>query len=153
MLNIVVQKQIEKHLSKHPGAVEFIAAFGALCHAVDDLVDRDNPAVKDYKMHVMDCFGLATDVYSCHFYQQHHLWLYPIAKNTHRLYSDSILWEKSPVEWQKQYADVLRCCGNEMVCAVLEHLCHVPPSELRLISLAMREDSWEQNHTADGGQI
>lgn len=150
MLDIVLRKQIAKHLEQHPGATEFICAFGNLCHAVDDLIDQDNPAIKDHRMLVMDCFGLSLEVYSCWFYQKHIAWLFPIAKNTHRLYSDSISWEKSPVEWQRQYADVIRCCGNEMVVAILDHLCHVPPAELRKISLAMREDSWEQNHTAEG---
>jgi hypothetical protein len=153
MLNICIQKEIEKHLAKYPGASEFIIAFGALCHAVDDLIDRDNPEIKDYKMLVMDCIGMATDLYSCWFYQENVLWLYPIAKNTHRVYSDALAWEKSDVEWKRQCADVWRCQGNEMVLAVLHHLCHLPPSDLRRISLAMREDSWEQNHTSDGKQI
>ena len=153
MLNIVIQKEIEKHLAPYPGASDFLIAFGCLCHAVDDLIDRDNPAIKDYQMLVMDCFGLATDVYSCWFYHQNVLWLYPIAKNTHRLYSDALAWEKSDVEWRRTCADVWRCSGNEMVVAVLEHLCHVPTPDLRRISLALREDSWEVNHTAEGRPV
>ena len=153
MLEIVLQKEIDKHLEKHPGAKEFIVTFADLCHAVDDLIDRDNPEVKDYKLHVLDCFGLASDVYSCWFYHQNHLWLYPIVKNTHRVYSDSIVWEHSEVQWKREYADKLRCCGNELLLAVLEHLCHVPAADIRRISIGIREHAWERGHDAEGRPV
>ena len=152
-MDIVLKKEIEKLLEPHPGASDFIAGYGMLVHAVDDLIDRDNPAVKDYKLHVLDCFGLAADVYSSWFYHKNVQWLYPVIKNIHRVYSDSIVWEKSDVAWKRDYADKLRCAGNEVLLAVLEHLCRVPYADVRRISIALREDSWHRHHTVEGGPV
>jgi hypothetical protein len=153
VLDICTQKEIAKHVAAHPGAAEFITAYGHLCHAVDDLIDRDNPSIKDYKLLMLDAYALAADVYSCWFYHQNLQWLYPVIKNIHRVYSDSILWEKSDVPWKREYADKLRCCGNEVIMAILEHLCHVPYPELRKISIAMRENAWLQHHDVDGRMV
>ena len=43
-------------------------SFGALCHAIDDLIDQDNPEVKDEKGFILDVAQLAMDVYSSGFY-------------------------------------------------------------------------------------
>jgi hypothetical protein len=148
-----IAKEVKEHLSKHEGAVEFIAGYGMLVHAVDDLIDRDNPEIKDYKIHVLDCYNLSMDVFSSAFYQRNWMWLYPIVKNIHRVYSDSVTWEHSDVNWKRQYADSIRCCGHEVLMAVLEHLCRLDYAELRRISLALREWSWHQHHDAEGKPI
>lgn len=153
MLDICTTKEIEKHLAPFPGAKEFLFAFSSLCHAVDDLIDQDNPEVKDPKMHVLDTFGLAVDIYSCPFYQHNISWLYPVVKNIHRVYSDSVVWEKSEVEYRRQVADALRCCGNEILLAILEHLCRLPGADLRRLSLAAREDLWEKSHGEKGEAV
>ena len=153
MLNIVLQHTLDKHLAKHPDAKAFLAAYGQLCHAVDDLVDRDNPEIKDYKWLTVDAFNLAIDVYSSPFYHANISMLYPLVKQIHRVWSDSLVWEKSSVTWQREYADKLRCCGNEIAVAILEHLCHLPYEELRRVSILIREDSWSRHHTAAGQPV
>lgn len=153
MINIVLTHMLEKHLAPFPEARAWLDAYGRLCHAVDDLIDRDNRAVADYTLHTLDSFNLAMDVYSHPFYSKNSAWLYPLLKHNHRVYSDSILWENSPVEWQRHYADVLRCGGNEVILAVLEHICRVPWAELRRISLLQREDCWQRSHTQEGAPI
>jgi hypothetical protein len=151
LMDICLQKEIEKHLKPIPGALEFVDAYGTLVHAVDDLIDRDNPEIKDYKLHVLDCFGLAADVYSNPFYHSN-LWLYPIVKNIHRVYSDSIVWETAAA-WKGQVADTLRSSGHEIIMAILEHLCRLPFPDLRRISLGLRENSWHEHHDAEGRPI
>ena len=153
MLDICLQKEIQKHMAPHPGAAEFTVAFGNLCHAVDDLIDQDNPAVKDYKIHLLDTIALAEDIFSSPFYHSNLWWLYPIVKNIHRVYCDAVLWEKSTVEWQARYGDVLRCFGNEIIVAILEHVCHLPYQDLRRISLGLRENSWHEHHDKDGRPV
>jgi hypothetical protein len=151
-MDICLQKEIEKHLKQIPDALEFVHAYGVLVHAVDDLIDQDNPAHPDFKILALDCFGLAADVYSNPFYHRN-LWLYPIVKNIHRVYSDSLAWEKSDTAWKATVGDTLRSSGHEIVLAILEHLCRLPFADLRRISLSLREYSWFQHHTADGKPI
>jgi hypothetical protein len=151
-MDIVLKTELQAHLKQIPGALEFVGGYGTLVHAVDDLIDRDNPTVKNYKLLILDCFGLAADVYSNPFYHQN-LWLYPIVKNIHRVYSDSVLWEHSEIPFQATVADTLRSSGHEIVMAILEHLCRLPFEDLRRISLALREDSWFKHHDKDGRPI
>lgn len=153
MMNDDLRKQLDGHLAKFPDAGQFLLGFGFLCHAIDDLIDRDNARIENYPMLVLDCYNLALDVYSSRFYHDNHAWLYPVAKNIHRVYSASIAWEKHSEEWKARYADVLRCCGNEMIVAVLEHTCHLPYCELRKIDAALREDSWHIHHDNTGKPI
>lgn len=153
MLSIDITHEIEKHLAPHIGAVEFLKAFSNLCHMVDDLIDRDNPAIRDYRLLALDTYCLAAEVYSCDFYAKHRLWLFPVVMNVHRVYSDSVVWEKSEIEWRRQYADALRCCGSEVLMAILHHLCHISYSDLRRISQACREDIWEKSHDSEGRPV
>ena len=153
LVNNTLYLEVGKHLEKYPDAAMFLMRYGDLCHAVDDLIDWDNPTFKDRRVLVLDCFNLELDVFSCPFYHTNVFWLYPIAKNIHRVYSASVVWEKSDVEWKRQYADVIRCFGNEMIMAMLEHICHLSYEELRRIDTLMREDSWERHHTPEGKPI
>lgn len=152
-MNEALQKEIASHLAKHPEAAAFLNGYGLLCHAVDDLIDRDNPKIARYETHVLDCYNLALDVYSSPFYQKNVSWIYPLAKNIHRVWSASVVWERFIIPWQAQYADFLRCCGNEMILAVLEHLCHLPYNELRRLDGLIREDSWARHHDKEGKPI
>lgn len=148
-----IKKQIEIHLEKHPAAARFLHSYGTLCHAVDDLIDRDNPAITDYKALALDCFNLSIDIFSSGFYHANLSWLYPLAKQIHRVFSASVAWEHSKEEWKARHADVLRCCGNEMITGVLEHVCHLPYAELRRIDMLIREDSWARHHDTEGQPI
>ena len=151
MLNDGLAKRLETLLSKAPGAWKFILSWGALCHGIDDIIDVDNPQITDKKAHVLDVAQLAMDVYSSPFYQQN-LWLYPICANIHRVYEDSVAWENEP-GWKGEYGDKLRCCGNEVITAILKHKVELSGEELREISLLIREDSWERHHDKDGRPI
>lgn len=153
MLSEPLKTELEMLLAPHKEAAAFLNAYGLLCHAIDDLIDRDNKQIADYSHHALYCYNLALDVYSCPFYHVNLHWLYPLAKNIHRVYSDSVAWEKSDVVWKAEYADKLRCCGNEMILAILDHVCRLPFADIRRISLLIREDSWHRHHTIEGKPI
>lgn len=153
MLDEKAIADLKERFAKHPGAWEFISNYAILCHGFDDLIDRDNPEIGDYKEFALDLFGHVIDVYSCKFYRDNVLWLYPLIKNIHRAFADSVLWEKSAVDWQRTVADVLRCGGNGLVAAMLEHLCRLQPAEVRNLSLIIREDSWMRHHDKDGKPV
>lgn len=148
-MNLELASRIESLCSKAPGSWQFILNFGALCHGVDDIIDDDNPDIKDKKAHALAVAQIAMDVYSCPFYHNN-LWLYPLCANIHRVYADSVAWENSDVPWMKQYADTIRCCGNEVVLAILKHCCGVGFDELNQLSLLIREDSYHNHHDAEG---
>jgi len=151
--NVVLQQKLDKWLNAIPQAWPFLNAYGKLCHMVDDIVDHDNPGVADYKRLVLDSFGLALEIYSSPFYIQNIGLLYPICKHLHRVYVDSVLWETSDVAWKRQYADNLRCCGGELIVAILDHLCRCPANELTEISLLLREEGYIKHHDKEGKAV
>jgi hypothetical protein len=146
------QAEIAKQMAGFKQAANWMRAYEILCHMVDDLIDRDKNGM-DYTLLTLDAFSLAADVYSAPFYQQNCTWLYPLCKSLHRVWSASIAWEHDATPWKAHYADVLRCCGSEMTMAVLEHVCHLPQSELRRIDAMMREAGWELHHDKEGNPI
>jgi hypothetical protein len=151
-MNERLETEIAGHLAKHPDARNFLTAFEQLCHAVDDIID--NPDCAANKNFILDSFGLASDVYSCEFYRRNCAWLYPLIKNKHRIYSASVAWEKSDVQWKAVYADVLRCGGdNTLLMAVLEGVCHLSPDALRRLDALIREDAWLEHHDQEGKPI
>lgn len=150
-MNAEFQSEIERLLKPYPGAAHFIHTYEMLGHAVDDLIDRDNPSISDYSVFTLDVFNLALDLYSSKFYHDNMMWLYPIMKVKHRVYSASIVWEHDPEKWKADYADVLRCCGGgTLLLAVLEHVCHLSYQELRRIDAKIREDAWANQHDKEG---
>lgn len=150
-MNTELHNELAEILTPHQEAFNFLKAFGKLCHALDDIIDRDVIGVTDYTELTLDAFGLAADVYSCDFYRKNATWLYPLVKNKHRIYSAGLAWEKSAVAWQATYADVLRCGGDSsMMLAVLEHVCRLNPVDLRRIDNLIREDGWAEHHNSEG---
>ncbi|HUD83738.1 MAG TPA: hypothetical protein VMQ67_09555 [Candidatus Saccharimonadales bacterium] len=147
-MNAELKSEIEKHFVNHVEAARFLCGYRNLCHQVDDLIDLPQNSTA-----ILDAFNLATDVFSTQFYHSNITWIYPIVKNMHRVYSASVAWEKSDVKWKADYGDVLRCCGNEMTVAFLEHVCHLPYAELRRLDAMMREDAWVTHHDSDGKAI
>ena len=136
---------LDKALGPYPEARQFIQCFSALGHCVDDLVDRDRKDITDWRLFTVDTFALAMDVYSSPFYLKNASWLYPVCSHLHRLWVDSVVWEKSDDPWKRDYADKIRCCGNEIICAVLQHIAHLPYPQIREISLLMREDAYRRD--------
>jgi hypothetical protein len=97
-------------------AFRFLCAWHEYCHEWDDLVDTFLPGPEA----MLQVAAHAIDVYGLPFYQKHLADLKPVAKQVTNTYRLSVAWEKKADKWQRQCADVLRHCGNEMVYAVAE---------------------------------
>lgn len=127
-------------------ALEFLGLFHPYVHRIDDFIDNREQDPQKFLSILID----ANIVYSCPFYVQHAIRLSPIVANLTNTFADSLAWEGDKKEWKRQWADVMRFSGNEMVLAVAmicggyEHM--------RSISLVLKELVWMCHHL-DGKPI
>lgn len=96
---------------ENKSALEWICLFHDYMHEVDDIIDENdwNPE------RVMKCLIMANDVYSHSFYLEHWKRLQCSILSATSVYCDSIKWERSTDLWKRQFAEVTRHAGNEVV--------------------------------------
>ena len=123
-------------------ARQWLAAWHFYCHAIDDLVDGD---VVLNTESMLDLLIQANSLYSMPFYTEHGIRLAPMVAQVTSTYADSVAWEKSDIEWKARIADVIRCCGNDMVLQVAWILGGYP--RMRAISLSLREAAYHSQHS------
>lgn len=133
----------QKYLSQHKEALYWVVSYVCFCHAVDDLIDGD----KTDSDFILKVFEFAALVYSYPFYIQHINTLYPLTRMAHNSYADSISMEKK-IDWRKNYGDVLRQNGNEVILAVIELVSDYDTK--RKASLELREIAYKAHHKEDG---
>lgn len=121
-------------------ALNFLMAWNEYSHRIDDLLD--NPE-KDYNF-FLSILAYANVLYSCPFYQKHVQKLQPMVRQVTSRYADSVRMEKSDKPWEKQWADTLRFCGNDMVEAIAEITGGY--ELLRKVSTLLKECSWKDHH-------
>jgi hypothetical protein len=125
-------------------AQEFLVLWNLYCHEIDDLVDapeRPQPEV------LLSVFAKAAALYSHAFYVTHHRTLLPVVLLVTNSYADSVAME--PLEgWPSRVADVIRCAGNEMLCAVA--LLTGGYNHMRLLSPRLRAASHYEHHDEAG---
>ncbi len=128
-------------------AMDFLSLWRRYVHEIDDIMDGDRPEREEQ----LGTFALAIELYSHPFYLKNLPALRQVALNCTNAYADTVAWEKSPVEWQQDWADHYRHFGAEMVLAVAgicggyEHMRRISP-QLRVIC-------WHEHHTPDGKPI
>ena len=108
-------------------------------HACDDIVDSGISRQDCVKV-----FSMINMLYTHPFYVEHSARLCLVVQLVLNQYADSVEWEGSRVEWQKQWADTLRFAGNEMICAVA-FLCG-GWDRMRSVSQLLRTRSWIDHH-------
>lgn len=140
-------KDVEAELEVYPEALDFIKLYGAYCHALDDIIDEKNCDSE----FVLSVAALGMRVYSSKFYHENINWLYPVILIIHNTYADSCLMEHSPIKWKREFGDAYRCCGNEIILAVLHH--YKGYETMRKYSMRIREDSYRRHHTELGMPI
>lgn len=144
------QRQLEALLADIIGqgsdADKFTRAFGAWCHAIDDVVD-----VGATPETIVKNFALGAAVFTSNFYRAHADQLYPVVVLIANAYADSVAWEKSGEDWKRRQADVLRNCGNDMLLAVV--LICGGYDAMRQVSQLIRETSHFRHHDEQGNPI
>lgn len=125
-------------------AMDFLGLWRSYVHRIDDMMDGDETNKQEW----LGTFALAAILFSHPFYLRNLAALRQLVLNCTNAYADSFMWEQSPVEWQRGFADHYRHFGAEMVLAVAgicggyEHM--------RSISPELRTVCWAEHHTAEG---
>jgi len=127
-------------------AETFLALWGAYVHAIDDIVDGDTTS----KESIIRAFAQAAVLYSSPFYRQHCDRLQLIVLLVTSTYADSVHWEGSKEEWKRQYSDVMRHAGAEMLRATL--LICGGYDHLRQFSAELHAANYYQHHD-DAGKV
>lgn len=144
-------------------AIDFLNHWRTYVHLIDDVVDEDltempkgasarPPGPSRRAVERVCAIGAqAVMLYSHPFYVRNLLALRQVVLSCTNAYADSVMWERSGVPWQAQFADAYRHFGAEMVLAVAgicggyEHMRSISP-ELRVIC-------WHEHHTQEGVPI
>lgn len=128
-------------------AQDFLRCYGAYIHLVDDCIDEKlEPEIK------LEAFVCARDVYTHPFLLKN-----PSLKMVDvcctNAFADSVAWEKSDVEWKRQWSDHYRHFGSEMALAVAYIVAgggREGHEHMRSISLEMRTSVWAAHHNSKG---
>lgn len=149
------QQNIEAHAFTRevcrgdPSAIQFCDLFYTYCHAIDDLLDTiedGRPTMP--KEEILAIFINAALLYNCPFYLAHRANLFPTVITVTNLYADSVAWERDPRPHRRAMADVLRCCGDEMMLMVA--MITGGWKHMRSLSPRIRETDWLRQHDKDG---
>jgi hypothetical protein len=133
-------------------AEEFCNLWYAYCHGIDDIIDLKEdgrPTMSNEK--ILEVFATAALMYNCKFYTDHRPHLFPIVIAVTNLYADSVLWERSPAAHLRKIADVLRCCGDEMLLMVA--IIIGGWSHMRKMSPRIRETDYRLQHDENDNPI
>lgn len=121
-------------------AAEFLCLWGRYCHAIDDVVDGDTKDAEG----IISAFALAPLVFGHPFYIENISALRVVTLLVSNMYADSEALAGGDKLWMKQFANVYRHAGNEMVlaaaliCGGYEHM--------RAISFEQRATCYETQH-------
>lgn len=138
-------------------AIDFLNLWRTYVHLIDDIVDEDLTDTdtlwpKRRAVERINAMGAqAVMLYSHPFYIRNLMALRQVVLNCTNAYADSVMWERSSVPWQAQFADAYRHFGAEMVLAVAgicggyEHMRSISP-ELRIIC-------YHEHHTPTGEPV
>ena len=110
-------EELSSLLANHPDAKEYILLYSAYVHRIDDIIDEPDKW-RDPEF-VLQTFQLAADVFSCDFYHKYRNILRPTEFLINNTYADSIIWERSSVEWKRKEADVIRHTAIDMLFLVV----------------------------------
>lgn len=129
-------------------AMSFLTVWDGYIHAIDDIIDGEKTDAE----HILATFAIAPVLYSHPFYLKNLESLRQIVLNTTNAYADSVAWEKSEHEWQREFADHYRHFGQEMYLAVVA-ICSYPNSydHMRSVSQEARATAFLEHHTTRNG--
>jgi hypothetical protein len=137
-------KALERACCGNREAMQWLLLWRDYVHAIDDLVDGDARGPEA----LLATFAMAPTLYSHPFYLNNMAALRQVVLNCTNAYADSVMWERSPVPWQRDFADHYRHYGAEMVLAVAQ-ICG-GYQHMRSISPELRVICWHEHHTPGG---
>ncbi len=129
-------------------AFNWLISWSIYVHGIDDLIDEPN---SDYER-FLAALALGNCLYSNQFYQRNVVALWSVVRLVTNNYADSLIMVDAAEPWKKQWGDALRFAGNEMAVAVAGLPECGGYSNMRKVSMALREDSWKEHHL-EGQQV
>lgn len=130
-------------------AMDFMRLWSEYVHAVDDI--EDESTTSEFRLRT---FAMAIEVYTHPFFLRNLEALKQVAINATNAYADVVEGEKSEVKWAREFADVYRHFGQEMVFAVAGICARLRGlnayDHIRTISAEWRANAYHQHHDKDG---
>lgn len=139
---------IERITLGNKEAHDFLQQYGAFINIIDDVVDEKTDVETR-----LETMVLAREVYTHPFFLKHFAALKQIDVNTTNAYADSVAFERSDVEWKKQWSDHYRHFGSEMALAVAYIVAgggRQGHEHMRSLSQEMRTSVWAAHHDNKG---
>ena len=149
---------LDKYLGNRPDAFQWVMSFWRLGHTIDDIIDI--PERRADNTFLLATFNAYIDVLSSPFYHRYLARLYPIVKEVHHIYCDSVAWENSDVAWKASFADTYRCSGSALIVAIVEVIVSEETGSYELafeagreVSLLAKEAAYHAHHTESGEKV
>lgn len=139
---------LEELFRSKPHALAFMREFLEFCHKIDDYVDGDVAKTDENFLAIL---ANSCRLYSCNYFAANSHLLYPLIINITNSYADSLIYENSKEKWKRQFGDVLRSSGNEMILGIIN--LEYGYEKAREFSLLIREDSYYQHHDIKGNPV
>jgi hypothetical protein len=149
MLNdtTLIEKLKQDMSAQYSDALTFLILYRTYSHEIDDIID-EGWTPED----LLGAFITAAQLFSCKFYQQNLMYLYPLVLHVTNMYADTVKWEQeNKGTWKQQFADVNRCCANDMLLVVIGLT--LGYDKMREYSELVRITSWNHHHDKDGNPI
>lgn len=134
------QQRAMRICAGNASAAEFLCLWARWCHGIDDVVDGDTKDAEG----MISAFALAPLVFGHPFYVDNLSALRVVTLLVSNMYADSEEMMAGDKIWMKQFANVYRHAGNEMVLAVA--LICGGYEHLRAISGEQRATCYETQH-------
>lgn len=96
-------------------AIDFVGRAWWYFHAIDDLVDENMPPEQKIKAMIA-----GQELYTHIYFLKNALALNAVIRNIASTYADSVAWEHNEDADKRQYAEVWRHCGLELLFAVAD---------------------------------
>lgn len=158
----VTKEQFQAALARcccgQSSAMQWLALWREFVNAVDDIEDEpflkagerpeaigDRATTPEFRMRA---WVLALELYTHPFFRANEARLKQVVLNCTNAYADVLKWEQSEVQWQKEFVDVYRHFGAEMVIAVAQ-ICG-GWDHARSLSEDQRTVNYLEHHDADG---
>lgn len=146
---------LERCCNGNREAMEWLCLWRQYVHAIDDIIDGKpelGSAGARAPEFILATFAQAIFLYSHPFYLKNIAALRQLVVNCTSAYADTVAWENSSEEWQREFADHYRHFGAELVLAVAG-LCAAPGqayATMRAIAPELRTVCYLEHHTKEG---
>lgn len=137
--------------TQNADAILWLLGYGIYVHAIDDIIDEEIPKDSIKNEFILKNFEFAETIYTNIYYLKNLHKLRPLVKLASNTYMDAVQMEKSNEKWKRNYADILRTMGNELILAVIE--IERGLNVRREASMELRELSYKTHHTQFGAPI